>query len=147
MSGECDFCGEHCLECRCQSSDNAGIAIPGWKPQGHESKSIVYKCGVCGHEMSAVATNFTFSKYSHPDAESTHPQWISVKDRLPEKSDAYLTHVMDNGCSCSIIIQRFFKDAKILTGMYGDCKTHWEKTTWDDWVTTHWMPLPEPPKD
>ncbi len=75
-----------------------------------------------------------------------HTTWISVKDRLPEEEDDYLTYVMDNGCSYRQVVQRFYKKPRILKGIYGDTYSHWELAKWDDDIVTHWMPLPEPPK-
>lgn len=62
-------------------------------------------------------------------------EWISVKDRLPEEDTDVL------------IFSRKFKICTI-----GRCM----KSSWGRWWTTnhagcanitHWMPLPEPPKD
>lgn len=61
------------------------------------------------------------------------PQWISVKDRLPEKHGWYLmarkkTYPTDSGMQvCFFCHGRFMVDKKIKI--------------------THWMPLPEPPKE
>lgn len=76
------------------------------------------------------------------------PQWISVKDGLPDKTGRYL--VLKNriapdylgGNRTDIIILRFFVD-----------KGFRMPTHVPDWINeeineevTHWMPLPEPPK-
>lgn len=64
-------------------------------------------------------------------------QWISVKDRLPDKSGSYLI-LSDKGCanvlSYSVRHKAFnafdlFEDARYAL------------------LCTHWMPLPEPPKE
>lgn len=56
-------------------------------------------------------------------------RWISVKDRLPEHEDDYLV--------C-------FDDGFIAITFY-------KKNGWELWAdsgdVTHWMPLPEPPKE
>ena len=72
-------------------------------------------------------------------------EWIKCSDRLPENDDDYLTFVMDNGCSYRMEVQRFYKKQRILEGMYLDSYTHWELTTHDDNIVTHWMPLPGAP--
>jgi hypothetical protein len=79
--------------------------------------------------------------------EGMEMEWISVKDRLPQYEDDYLTYIIDNGCSYRQQVQRFVKKPKTLKGMYGDSFTHWELTQWDDNIVTHWMPLPKPPKE
>lgn len=73
-------------------------------------------------------------------------QWISVKDKLPEVGDSYIVAGK----------QRFqgepweyFTDVAASNGSYID--GFWD--TFNDWIEgqethiTHWMPLPEPPKE
>ncbi len=55
-------------------------------------------------------------------------EWISVKDRLPEQYDHVL---IANG---KIVTTAYFQDGEFVG----------EET---DIVITHWMPLPQPPKD
>ena len=61
-------------------------------------------------------------------------QWISVKDRLPEREDDYLV--------C-------FEDGFIATTSYKANENG--ETDWELWADsgepTHWMPLLEPPKE
>ena len=63
-------------------------------------------------------------------------KWISVEDRLPEKGECVLTfepHCIDNpdkGICCSVVGSGFTD----------------KKSNGTPWVT-HWMPLPEPPKE
>jgi len=65
-------------------------------------------------------------------------EWISVEDRLPDENGPVL--VVVNGC----VEERGF------IGFMPDKKTPlWGRSRWaDDWdYVTHWMPLPEPPKE
>ena len=62
------------------------------------------------------------------------PQWIPVTERLPEENGSYLAF-----------------DGKVLELFYDK---DWDDAAWTDPVEnymtyqpTHWMPLPEPPKD
>ena len=62
-------------------------------------------------------------------AEET--KWISVKDRLPQAYTDVLAY-RKSGCEveCCIDIQRNF----------------WLKDPTSEYLVTHWMPLPQPPK-
>lgn len=59
--------------------------------------------------------------------------WISAKDRLPEMGQLVLCH-----CVCSYEILRFMNENSWL----GERNADYMKG-----FVTHWMPLPEPPKD
>lgn len=64
--------------------------------------------------------------------------WISVKERLPEKEQKVLV---------------FYKAIGEKNRIHNDViATNWRKSNGDfipvrDYEITHWMPLPEPPKD
>ena len=70
--------------------------------------------------------------------------WISVKDRLPEERENWITrdwqHVI---CCCD-----FGGDPRrIDVRTYGFGRGHfWHGPQIMDGVVTHWMPLPEPPE-
>ena len=66
--------------------------------------------------------------------EAARPKWISVKEKLPENDDNYLVFTSDRN------------DAVIAT-YYGDGE--WLEYDLTNLIplVTHWMPLPEPPKD
>ena len=83
------------------------------------------------------------------DSGVTVQEWISVKDRLPDKTGRYL--VLKNriapdclgGNRTDIVILRFFVD-----------KGFRMPTHIPDWINeeineevTHWMPMPAPPKE
>lgn len=57
-------------------------------------------------------------------------EWISVKDRLPEKIGTYLAWIISPGTGKGEVFPVEFRRKKFVTG----------------WKLTHWMPLPEPPK-
>lgn len=65
------------------------------------------------------------------------PQWISVKERLPKRNQNVL-----------LFTKRDFKeDDKVVKGWrdaygFASAECHEE----EDIFPTHWMPLPEPPK-
>ena len=78
------------------------------------------------------------------DAEERQ-RWISVTERLPEEKINPYTHDFE-----PIICSTNFGDVRVYK--YGT-PTGWDEPHfWNgagivDWYVTHWMPLPEPPKD
>lgn len=83
-------------------------------------------------------------------------KWISVENRLPETSNTYNGGHDDIGYSDKVIIVikqkngqaafasvgRYIKYDKYRDGKWEELGNPWEKIT-----VTHWMPLPEPPKE
>lgn len=77
-----------------------------------------------------------------------HGGWVSVKDRLPEESGLYVTF----GCTAVPVrwLHNFDKDM----GKFGawwdyepDGKEHPRYRFIEAGDITHWMPLPQPPKE
>ena len=78
-------------------------------------------------------------------------QWISVEDRLPDKTGKYLVfyHEWSDGAflptyeDCTIRTMRFMNNNKwrypVCIDKRCEADTHRE--------VTHWMPLPEPPEE
>lgn len=62
-------------------------------------------------------------------------KWISVKDRLPDKSVKTLVAAKEYGGNYQITVSLFTGHYFSMTGR----RAHWK--------ITHWMPLPEPPKE
>lgn len=65
--------------------------------------------------------------------------WISVRDRLPEMWDDYLTFKYEPTIPASCFVAVY--DPK--NNKWYDLHTDWD---WSD-VITHWMPLPKPPEE
>lgn len=64
-------------------------------------------------------------------------EWISVKDRLPEQGKRYLVNRYD-GVTKTYFTDILWHDAHDLW---------WNRLYSGDYKVTHWMPLPEPPKE
>ena len=66
-------------------------------------------------------------------------EWISVEDRLPDNRE-------------DVLVVAFIDDVRLITiGWYSDICKAWRLTTWagerEPRYATHWMPLPEAPKE
>ena len=62
-------------------------------------------------------------------------EWISVKDRVPDRGDRYLCY--DNTQGYAQVFE-WFKNFRLN-------EWDWFGTDDDDFNVTHWMPLPKPP--
>lgn len=59
-------------------------------------------------------------------------EWIKCSERLPEKNGCYLTF-----------------DGEMVVAIYDVSTEHWifDGEGFGKYIFTHWMPLPEPPKE
>ena len=64
-------------------------------------------------------------------------RWISVKERLPQATGKYLCAVKDKRGNLWTIASDWSLEMKSWFGDYGEIKNK----------VTHWMPLPDPPKE
>ena len=78
--------------------------------------------------------------------QQEHPQWISVKDRLPGRYETVLIAIST--------VNGYGDPAKLVTiGGYDHSEKRWEQYTSTDRqlcrgeTVTHWMPLPEPTEE
>ena len=74
------------------------------------------------------------------------PQWISVKDRLPDVADKYIVTACDEWCSHG---EGIWYDTVVVVAEYSGGCWNWNDNGTDydiDDLVTHWMPLPEPSK-
>lgn len=74
-------------------------------------------------------------------------EWISVKERLPEKDGWYLVYAPRYWGNSKI----YGLDGLAYSNFKHNYKDHWgiERGTGRGWpgIVTHWMPLPDPPKE
>lgn len=74
------------------------------------------------------------------------PQWISVKDRLPDVAGMYIVVACDEWCSYG---EGIWYDRVVVVADYSGGCWNWNDNGTDydiDDLVTHWMPLPEAPK-
>ena len=82
----------------------------------------------------------------------TVQEWISVKDRLPEKDGAYLVTTNSFGDRQSVKLRWFAKDGENVDAydLAGQKDVWYLYDIECGYVSidsvTHWMPLPDPPK-
>lgn len=99
-----------------------------------------------GHHLCRAAADML-----EQDAKKT--SWISVKDRLPEKSGHYLICTSINywlggswDTNSSDGTTKGYDDTTMsVLDCYIDCTHDWNRVY--NGHVTHWMPLPEPPKE
>lgn len=75
-------------------------------------------------------------------------EWIPVTERLPERDGCYIVTACDEGCPYGEGI--WYDTVVVMAEYYDDGRWLWYEgeTEYDlcD-IVTHWMPLPEPPKE
>lgn len=85
------------------------------------------------HDIAEMAYNNGYDK----GCEDSKPKWIPVSERLPKHCETVLSY---DG--------RHYRQVK--TDFYDSCFECWYsdmKNLLEENTVTHWMPLPEPPKE
>lgn len=85
----------------------------------------------CGSAAKQQAADMLEKLAAEKDAKK--PEWISVKDRLPEKNSIVLV-CMDNGQYKVVLTSHLSSNGEWI--LYDKNRK-----------VTHWMPFPEPPKE
>lgn len=129
---KCPFCG-------CQPKLRKGIYFPKWKQGAVEAWKVVctnYKCVIFN-----ANEQYADSEISAINAWNNRSNgWISVKDRLPEKSKE------DSDYSGDVIVT---DGKRISIGYYSYLTDSWVQY-YDDvfsYCIHHWMPIPELPEE
>ena len=73
------------------------------------------------------------------DSGVTVQEWISVEDRLPEKHDRFI-------CTYKFNSNSEMHFVGVLDYYASDQYPHWQHES-AGVIVTHWMPLPQPPKE
>jgi len=130
MSGDCESCGEHCLDCKCGfRCDPPGtkfelgrFKLPEFLPIPDFPPRCLCVQALDGYETYKLEDNII----------GVRPIWFSVKDRLPPENIRVLILCKDG----------YIEIEKIT---YPKDNNLWSCISKED--ITHWMPLPQPPKD
>ncbi len=145
MSGECDKCNEHTLECSCETVCRSKEGAFQNYRRSPDTEFI---------RISADGTNFY--------KEHKNMEWISVKDRLPPKEEKFLFHY-EYGTGLGNWDVKY-KDINNNSEYVGEC---YHLVLWASEVNSNsrcshvmefneetmiqldffWMPLPNPPKE
>lgn len=80
-----------------------------------------------------VTKAIVISALKSKNVAPTVGEWVSVKDRLPEKNGDYITYDRDG----TVWPHFFTASSKVWEDALG----------FSTELVTHWMPLPEPPKE
>ena len=93
---------------------------------------------------------------NQPEAMPENDGWISVEERLPEEHDSlfakyYGTPGWQSGMfrkrSDCVFTVREYKDGTRITTFERTIEGKWDGSEMRESKVTHWMPLPEPPKE
>lgn len=106
-----------------------------------------YRCEDCGlrsptvHGPGKEGKDMAYAKAMKRYAENP---WISVRDELPAPETRVLASAIDNDGESIVVITKYTHH------LYGFGLTGWVDP-WQyfscNYKITHWMPLPEPPKE
>ena len=100
---------------------------------------IEYYAGFRGKEAAIKAVEDACILAVAALREQEQRRWIPVTDRLPEKDDCFMCTYKFNSNSGMQFVGDIFYFAS-------DKHPHWQHES-AGVIVTHWMPLPEPPKE
>lgn len=89
-------------------------------------------------EVESVGLAKTMNKAADAIEELSKPRWIPVTERLPENLTSVIVHRKDGG----IFMWEYFD-----TSSTDECWIDDSMNVYSFYDVTHWMPLPEPPKE
>ena len=93
--------------------------------------------------LDALAMAISVLKQQQEQESKPLNEWISVKDKLPEKDGNYIVTACDEGCSAGEGI--WHSTVVVVAECYKGSWTWYDEYSLEG-IVTHWMPLPNPPK-
>jgi hypothetical protein len=116
----------------------AADAAAEWIKNSTTSHSLANACALYGYNAGFLA-GYQAAKDQFADSSKVMPQWISVKDRLPEIWDDYLAFGYGPTIPACCFVAAY--DPKI--NKWYEMSTDWDLTE----TIKYWMPLPKTPED
>ncbi len=75
-------------------------------------------------------------------------EWISVEDRLPEEEDVFFVMIHDGSDFVATPGVSWWSPDGVFIETGEECGPYWEiEDDYESYKVTHWMLIPEPPKD
>lgn len=100
---------------------------------------IEYYAGLRGKEAAIKAVEDACILAVAVLREQEERRWIPVTDRLPEKTDRFMcTYKFNSNSEMQFVGDLYYFDS--------DKYPNWQYES-DGLIVTHWMPMPEPPKE
>ena len=79
--------------------------------------------------------------------QESAPKWIPVTERLPVITEAQQQRIEEISYLLAPEFNVIIKGATKATTLYCDAEGNWFDMDGTCYTVTHWMPLPEPPKE
>ena len=99
-----------------------------------------------GRDLEKVVEPYDFIADFLIHSGVTVQEWISVKERLPDKDGCYIVTACDEGCSCG---DGIWYDTVVIEAEHYKGEWSWNENGTEYDITdlvTHWMQMPNPPK-
>ena len=121
-------------------------------------EELVKRLRDIGNSDSKIKSNYiglTMLQAADAIEELSKPRWVSVTERLPKMRDAGILKKLGinlRSDKCLIVIsdgkdQIVDNDAELRDGKWHSDTLRWLSAGKKTFEVTHWMPLPEPPKE
>lgn len=121
---------------------------PNWENECVNKSALIEWMRPYLHTGEPIPADVLISDIQMMSPTLTPPnEWVSMDERLPEKHSEYIVCACDEG---EPIDERIWGDTVVVCADYYDGTFTWYdgNTEYDiSDIATHWMPLPEPPKE
>lgn len=146
--------GGGCTKDHCEFLDSVCDKLAGYEEQGEQAEKLLAESEAARAELGkrlaaaqkmnaemtdaqAVMVREFEAKLEELERVKAERSWISVKDRLPERTVPHHDVLVYHDLNCGMYIDRAW---------YSREKNKWRNVLGMNLKVTHWMPLPEPPE-